>query len=54
MIDLIKSVDWAYWWSFFATVVVAASAVVKFTPNKWDDKWHGRLLNLLALNPKPE
>lgn len=52
MLEFIKDVDWAYWWAFFATVVTAASVVVKFTPNTWDDKWHARLLQLVALNKK--
>lgn len=54
MIDFLKNVDWAYVWTVFSSAVVAATILVKATKNTWDDKWLGKLLNLLAyLGKKP-
>ena len=35
-----------------AYIVLAASVVVKLTPNKWDDKVVAKILKLLSLAPK--
>jgi len=55
MIDFLKNLDWGYVWAVFSSGVVAATLVTKVTKNTWDDKWLGKLLNLLAyLGKKPE
>lgn len=35
-------------------VVTGASIITKFTKNTWDDKIVGKILNFLALVPKPK
>lgn len=54
MFEFLKGVDWGYVWALFSTGVVAATLVTKLTKNTWDDKWLGKLVNLLAyLGKKP-